>query len=315
MLLNSPETNTPLFAPPLPLPLKLIDRAPRLYFKSQALFGSMRTAADVAGPAHEGEETKVKVYRPHEGLDFRAVAGTPVLAARPGTVVAVDQLLRKNPDWDPESGDEVDEYIRDAENKKIVIRHIKEQGKAFTTRYLHVNPLVEVGDSVEYGHKIAEVGDVPDMGHHLHFEVHLMMTDSPRGAENWYRRQTEKADPIPYLYPWEKIYFEEIAPARDRTLDRISGNITRIEVKRFSGVPMFVVRIHTEGIFLPLPYIDVGDKEMISVIKSAFLNGLRVELMHRPSIFFSWDKGLLCGAIVHSEADLPSGYYTPTVKS
>jgi murein DD-endopeptidase MepM/ murein hydrolase activator NlpD len=85
----------------------------------------------------------------HEGLDFVAEAGTPVVAAAAG-VVAASELQS--------------EY-----GNIIEVDH----GNGLTTRYAHLSKrLVNVGDVVFKGHQIAEVGSTGrSTGAHLHFEV------------------------------------------------------------------------------------------------------------------------------------------------
>jgi murein DD-endopeptidase MepM/ murein hydrolase activator NlpD len=85
----------------------------------------------------------------HEGLDFVAEVGTPVVSAAAG-VVAASELQS--------------EY-----GNIIEIDH----GNGFTTRYAHLSKrLVNVGDVVFKGHQIAEVGSTGrSTGAHLHFEV------------------------------------------------------------------------------------------------------------------------------------------------
>jgi murein DD-endopeptidase MepM/ murein hydrolase activator NlpD len=85
----------------------------------------------------------------HEGLDFVAEVGTPVVAAAAGVVAASEQQS---------------EY-----GNIVEIDH----GNGLTTRYAHLSKrLVNVGDVVFKGHQIAEVGSTGrSTGAHLHFEV------------------------------------------------------------------------------------------------------------------------------------------------
>lgn len=87
----------------------------------------------------------------HEGLDFAAPRGTPILAAGPGVVVVAGRH--------PAYGNQVD------------IDH----GNGLVTRYAHARKLfVKVGDIVHQGDKIAEVGSTGrSTGPHLHFEVRI----------------------------------------------------------------------------------------------------------------------------------------------
>jgi len=85
----------------------------------------------------------------HEGIDFMAEEGTPILAAAGGVVVFADRH--------PQYGNMVE------------IDH----GNDLVTRYAHASKLlVKVGDVVLRGSKIAEVGNTGrSTGTHLHFEV------------------------------------------------------------------------------------------------------------------------------------------------
>lgn len=85
----------------------------------------------------------------HEGIDFMAEEGTPVLAAAGGVVV----YAASHPQY----------------GNMIEIDH----GNDLITRYAHASKLlVKVGDVVLRGGKIAEVGNTGrSTGTHLHFEV------------------------------------------------------------------------------------------------------------------------------------------------
>jgi murein DD-endopeptidase MepM/ murein hydrolase activator NlpD len=85
----------------------------------------------------------------HEGVDFMAEVGTPVLAAAGGVVVYSDHH--------PEYGNMID----------------VDHGNDFVTRYAHASKrLVKAGQVVVRGQKIAEVGSTGrSTGPHLHFEV------------------------------------------------------------------------------------------------------------------------------------------------
>jgi murein DD-endopeptidase MepM/ murein hydrolase activator NlpD len=85
----------------------------------------------------------------HEGVDFTAAVGTPIVAAAGGVVVYSD--------YHPEYGNMID------------IDH----GNDFVSRYAHASKrLVKLGQVVVRGQKIAEVGNTGrSTGPHLHFEV------------------------------------------------------------------------------------------------------------------------------------------------
>ena len=87
----------------------------------------------------------------HDGLDFTAATGTPIYAAAGGIVSAAEQT----PDY----------------GKIVKIDH----GSGLETRYAHTSLIVvKVGDRVEKGQKIAEVGSTGrSTGPHLHYEIRL----------------------------------------------------------------------------------------------------------------------------------------------
>jgi murein DD-endopeptidase MepM/ murein hydrolase activator NlpD len=85
----------------------------------------------------------------HEGVDFIADVGTPVFAAAGGVVVYASTHHQYG--------------------NMVEIDH----GNDFVTRYAHASKLfVKVGDLVQRGRKVAEVGSTGrSTGPHLHFEV------------------------------------------------------------------------------------------------------------------------------------------------
>jgi murein DD-endopeptidase MepM/ murein hydrolase activator NlpD len=87
----------------------------------------------------------------HEGIDFPAEAGTPIVATASGKVIAAE--------WHPQYG------------KMIEIDH----GNGLVSRYAHASQLfVKEGDLVVRGQKLATVGSTGrSTGPHLHFEVRL----------------------------------------------------------------------------------------------------------------------------------------------
>jgi len=87
----------------------------------------------------------------HEGLDFPAAVGTPIVAAASGKVV--------HSGWHPQYG------------KMLEIDH----GGGLLTRYAHVSQLAaSEGDLVVRGQQVASVGSTGrSTGPHLHFEVRL----------------------------------------------------------------------------------------------------------------------------------------------
>ena len=85
----------------------------------------------------------------HEGIDFIAETGTPILAAASGVVVTAE--------------------FQHAYGNMVEVDH----GGDLLTRYAHASKLlVKVGQLVKSGEKIAEVGTTGrSTGSHLHFEV------------------------------------------------------------------------------------------------------------------------------------------------
>ncbi len=87
----------------------------------------------------------------HEGIDFSAPAGTPIIAAAGGVIVAAE--------FHPQFGN------------MLEIDH----GGDIMTRYAHTSKIyVKVGDIVKRGQHIADIGSTGrSTGAHLHFEVHV----------------------------------------------------------------------------------------------------------------------------------------------
>lgn len=85
----------------------------------------------------------------HEGVDFTAITGTPIVASAGGVVVYSD--------YHPEYGNMID----------------VDHGNDLVSRYAHASKrLVKLGQVVVRGQKIAEVGSTGrSTGPHLHFEV------------------------------------------------------------------------------------------------------------------------------------------------
>ena len=87
----------------------------------------------------------------HEGIDFPAESGTPIVAAASGLVVESG--------WHPQYG------------KMVEIDH----GNGLVSRYAHASQLgVKEGDLVVRGQQIGGIGSTGrSTGPHLHFEVRL----------------------------------------------------------------------------------------------------------------------------------------------
>jgi murein DD-endopeptidase MepM/ murein hydrolase activator NlpD len=115
----------------------------------------------------------------HEGIDFPAKAGTPVQAAKAGTIARVDATFT---DWS--AADEQAAFDRaqalgytpDATLDRIRGRQIWiDHGDGIVTRYAHLSAVqpLRVGDVVIQGQVIGAVGSsgYPEGGPHLHFEI------------------------------------------------------------------------------------------------------------------------------------------------
>ena len=88
----------------------------------------------------------------HEGIDFNAEPGTPVVAAAGGVVVSAE--------WHPEFGNMID----------------LDHGDGLTSRYAHLSRVdIKAGQLVRRGERIGAVGSTGrSTGPHLHFEVRML---------------------------------------------------------------------------------------------------------------------------------------------
>jgi hypothetical protein len=140
---------------------------------------------------------------------------------------------------------------------------------------------VSVGDTVKQGEQIGEVKDEEDPV--LHFEIHRIVNSGVDA--DWERINTEPIDPIPILYPWEKILFEEL---RDDTPSmEAPWPLTEVGVLRVQGVPMFQVEQRHETYYIPLYDPDPGDERLVSLLQAAYMSGESVRLASRDSYFFA----------------------------
>lgn len=116
----------------------------------------------------------------HEGIDFPADAGTPVLAAAAGRVVRADLAFT---DWSANEraaalaqavalGHMPEAALDRIRGRQVWIDH----GRGIVTRYTHLQSVaVASGEEVEAGAVIAAVGSsgYPEGGPHLHFEIRI----------------------------------------------------------------------------------------------------------------------------------------------
>ncbi|HEY8730569.1 MAG TPA: M23 family metallopeptidase [Candidatus Limnocylindria bacterium] len=117
----------------------------------------------------------------HEGIDFPVRAGTPVLAAKAGTIVRIDNAYTE---WTV-----ADEQVAFADAQALgytpaaVLDRIRgrqvwvDHGAGVVTRYAHLSEVAPlgVGDAVAQGEVIGAVGSsgYPEGGPHLHFEIRV----------------------------------------------------------------------------------------------------------------------------------------------
>lgn len=117
----------------------------------------------------------------HEGIDFPVSRGTPVLAAKAGTIVRVDTAFT---DWTIDEELAAFEKAQDLgftpaatldriRGRQVWIDH----GEGIVTRYAHLSAVapLRVGDVVAQGQVIGAVGSsgYPEGGPHLHFEIRI----------------------------------------------------------------------------------------------------------------------------------------------
>lgn len=117
----------------------------------------------------------------HEGIDFPADAGTPVIAAGDGLVVRADRAFT---DWTEEERNaalaETVTLGRTPERTLDLIRGRQvwiDHGRGIVTRYAHLESVgtISVGDHLRAGDVIGAVGSSgdPEGGPHLHFEIRV----------------------------------------------------------------------------------------------------------------------------------------------
>jgi murein DD-endopeptidase MepM/ murein hydrolase activator NlpD len=117
----------------------------------------------------------------HEGIDFPVRAGTPVLAAKAGTIARIDSSFT---DW---TTDEEQAAFDDARalgfTPSATLDRVRgrqvwlDHGGGIVTRYAHLSAVapLRVGDIVTQGQVIGAVGSsgFPEGGPHLHFEIRV----------------------------------------------------------------------------------------------------------------------------------------------
>jgi murein DD-endopeptidase MepM/ murein hydrolase activator NlpD len=117
----------------------------------------------------------------HEGIDFPADAGTPVLAVAAGTVVRVD---RSYLEWDSASQQiALDEAVQLGYTPEATLDRIRgrqvwiDHGRGVVSRYAHLAAVADlsVGAIVDRGAIVGQVGSsgYPEGGPHLHLEIRV----------------------------------------------------------------------------------------------------------------------------------------------
>ena len=117
----------------------------------------------------------------HEGIDFPVRNGTPVLAAKAGTIARIDADFR---DWTPaEEQAAFDAAVALGYTPSVTLDRIRgrqvwiDHGGGVVTRYAHLSAVapLRVGDTVTQGEVIGAVGNsgYPEGGPHLHFEIRV----------------------------------------------------------------------------------------------------------------------------------------------
>ncbi len=117
----------------------------------------------------------------HEGIDFPADAGTPVLAAKAGTIVRIDSEFT---DWTADDEQAAfDAAVAQGYTPTATLDRIRgrqvwiDHGGGIVTRYAHLSAVESLrpGDRVGRGQIIGAVGSsgYPEGGPHLHFEIRV----------------------------------------------------------------------------------------------------------------------------------------------
>lgn len=117
----------------------------------------------------------------HEGIDFPANAGTPVRAAKAGTIARIDAAYQE---WSlPEQLAALDAAHRLGHTPEATLDRLRgrqvwiDHGGGIVTRYAHLSAVapLRVGDLVAQGQVIATAGSsgYPEGGPHLHFEIRV----------------------------------------------------------------------------------------------------------------------------------------------
>jgi murein DD-endopeptidase MepM/ murein hydrolase activator NlpD len=137
-------------------------------------------ASDSVDRGYSFGSTEGGRWEPHHGVEFRAAAGTTVLAASPATVYfAGDDSVRKFSPWSDFYG-----------NIVILEHHLRAAPfDVLYTLYAHLSQVeVQQGQAVSAGEEIGRVGMTGTaFGNHLHFELRVDPNDydSTLNPELW----------------------------------------------------------------------------------------------------------------------------------
>ena len=181
--------NGPLARSDRPSPTPKVFELPAARPTEQPVAGHVRLLSGFALPIEAAALPTEEAYLPnsprdyragyHEGIDCPVKAGTPVLAAKAGTVVRIDSVFT---DWSAAEEQAAFDaaqalgYTPEATLDRIRGRQVWiDHGGGVITRYAHLSAVqpLRVGDVVTRGQLIAAVGSTgyPVGGPHLHFEI------------------------------------------------------------------------------------------------------------------------------------------------
>lgn len=125
------------------------------------------------------------------------------------------------------------------------------------------------------------MGDWPD---HLHFELRVVMNAAV--SNDWHRINTEPVDPLPFMYPWEKIFFEQIQGDTPETQGPEVPLQEAGVLRKRRGVPMYQVRWNGNLYHIPLYYLDPGDRRLVALLQDAYMFRKPARLAFWESHFF-----------------------------
>lgn len=185
----SAAPNAPLAQPTATTVSPTVLEWPAAQPTEQAMRGHVRLLTGFTVPVAATDVPIDEAYLPnsprdyragyHEGIDFVAKAGTPVHAAKAGTIARIDPAFT---DWSAAQKQAAFDaaqalgYTPDATLDRIRGRQVWiDHGDGIVTRYAHLSDVAALrpGDVVSQGQVIGAVGSsgYPEGGPHLHFEI------------------------------------------------------------------------------------------------------------------------------------------------